>query len=42
MAWSGQALGLIETLGLVGAIEAGDAGAKAASVEFLGTEYADA
>lgn len=42
MAWSGQALGLIETRGLVGAIEAGDAGAKAASVEFLGTEYADA
>jgi ethanolamine utilization protein EutM len=40
--WSGQALGLIETRGLVGAIEAGDAGAKAAAVEFMGSEYADA
>ena len=42
MVWSGQALGLIETRGLVGAIEAGDAGAKAAAVEFTGSEYADA
>ncbi len=42
MVWSGQALGLIETRGLVGAIEAGDAGAKAAAVEFMGSEYADA
>ena len=42
MGWSGQALGLIETRGLVGAIEAGDAGIKAAAVEFAGTEYADA
>ena len=42
MGWSGQALGLIETRGLVGAIEAGDAGAKAAAVEFIGSEYADA
>ena len=42
MGWSGQALGLIETRGLVGAIEAGDAGAKAAAVEFVGSEYADA
>ena len=42
MAWSGQALGLIEARGLVAAIEAGDAGTKAAAVEFAGTEYADA
>jgi len=40
--WSGQALGLIETRGLVGAIEAADAGAKAASVTLVGREYADA
>jgi len=40
--WSGQALGLIETRGLVGAIEAADAGTKAAAVEFAGSEYADA
>ena len=33
---------MIETRGLVGAIEAGDAGTKAAAVEFLGKEYADA
>jgi ethanolamine utilization protein EutM len=42
MAWSGRALGLIETRGLVGAIEAADAGTKAANVEFVGPEYADA
>ena len=42
MVWSGQALGLIETRGLVGAIEAADAGAKAASVTLVGREYADA
>ncbi len=42
MGWSGQALGLIETRGLVGAIEAADAGTKAAAVEFAGREYADA
>ncbi len=42
MGWSGQALGLIETRGLVGAIEAADAGTKAAAVEFAGSEYADA
>ncbi len=42
MGWSGQALGLIETRGLVGAIEAADAGTKAAAVEFVGSEYADA
>ena len=42
MAGEGRALGLVETRGLVGAIEAGDAGAKAASVELTGAEYADA
>lgn len=40
MTWSGQALGLIETRGLVGAIEAGDAGIKAAPVEFADQEFA--
>jgi ethanolamine utilization protein EutM len=40
--WSGQALGLIETRGLVGAIEAADAGVKASSVTLVGREYADA
>lgn len=39
--WS-DALGLIETRGLVGALEAADAGAKAANVRLLGTERADA
>jgi microcompartment protein CcmL/EutN len=38
----GEALGLIETRGLVGAIEAADAGLKAAQVRLLGTERADA
>lgn len=33
-----QALGLIETIGLVGAIEAADAAAKAANVTMLGFE----
>lgn len=42
MAWEGRALGLIETRGLVGAIEAADAATKAAEVEFAGREYADA
>lgn len=42
MVWSGRALGLVETRGLVGAIEAADAGTKAADVHFLGHEYADA
>jgi microcompartment protein CcmL/EutN len=42
MAWSGRALGLIETRGLVGALEAADAGVKAADVELVGIEYADA
>ena len=42
MAWSERALGLVETRGLVGAIEAADAGLKAANVHFVGREYADA
>ena len=42
MSWTEQALGLIETRGLVGAIEAADAGLKAAPVELLGTERVDA
>lgn len=33
------ALGMIETVGLIGAIEAADAGLKAASVRLLGTDY---
>jgi ethanolamine utilization protein EutM len=40
--WSEEALGLIETRGLVGAVEAADAGLKAADVRLLGTERADA
>ena len=42
MPWAEQALGLVETRGLVGAIEAADAGLKAANVRFLGSEKADA
>ncbi|HTT66482.1 MAG TPA: BMC domain-containing protein [Gemmatimonadales bacterium] len=42
MSWTEQALGLIETRGLVGAVEAADAGLKAAPVELLGTERVDA
>ena len=42
MAWAEQALGLVETRGLVGAIEAADAGVKAANVTLLGSERADA
>ena len=42
MAWSGRALGLIETRGLIGAIEAGDAGVKSAPVELVKVEYAQA
>lgn len=42
MTWSGRALGLIETRGLIGAIEAGDAGVKAAAVELVEAEYAGA
>jgi ethanolamine utilization protein EutM len=38
----GQALGMIETRGLVGAIEAADAMCKAARVELLGREYVEA
>jgi len=37
--WSGRALGLIETHGLIGAIEAGDAGVKAAPVELVEVEF---
>lgn len=40
--WVEQALGLVETKGLVGAIEAADAGMKAANVTLLGSERADA
>ena len=35
---SGEALGLIETKGLIGAIEAADAMVKAANVELIGSE----
>ncbi len=42
MSRSQRALGMIETRGLIGAIEAGDAGTKAAAVQLLGKEYADA
>jgi len=42
VSWTEQALGLIETRGLVGAIEAADAGLKAAPVALLGTERVDA
>ena len=40
MTWCGRALGLIETRGLIGAIEAGDAGVKSAPVELAEVEYA--
>ena len=39
--WTDQALGLIETRGLVGALEAADAGIKAAPVQLLGKEQTD-
>ncbi len=39
--WTDQALGLVETRGLVGAIEAADAGLKAAPVRLLGMERTD-
>jgi ethanolamine utilization protein EutM len=42
MSWSERALGLIETRGLVGALEAADAGLKAADVRLLGSDRADA
>jgi ethanolamine utilization protein EutM len=35
----GDALGLIETRGLIGAIEAADAMVKAANVQLIGKEY---
>lgn len=35
---SGEALGMIETRGLIGAIEAADAMVKAANVELIGSE----
>ncbi len=38
----GEALGMIETLGLVGAIEAADAAMKAAASNLVDIEYADA
>lgn len=42
MSWTDRALGLVETKGLVGAIEAADAGLKAADVRLLSSERADA
>ena len=42
MAWTERALGLVETKGFVGAIEAADAGLKAANVRLLASERADA
>jgi ethanolamine utilization protein EutM len=39
--WTEQALGMIETRGLVGAIEAADAGVKSAPVRLLGMERTD-
>lgn len=39
---AGLALGMVETRGLVGALEAADAGTKAADVRLLGRELADA
>ncbi len=35
------ALGMVETIGLVGAVEASDAGLKAASVTLVGIEHVD-
>ncbi len=42
MAWTERALGLVETKGFVGAIEAADAGLKAANVRLLASERVDA
>ena len=42
MSWTERALGLVETKGYVGAIEAADAGLKAADVRLLASERADA
>ena len=39
MTWSDEALGLIETKGLVGALEAADAGLKAANVRLISKEH---
>ncbi len=39
---SNRALGMIETLGFVGAVEAADAAVKAAGVELVGYEQAQA
>ncbi len=36
---AGDALGLVETKGLIGAVEAADAMVKTANVVLLGTEY---
>ena len=36
---SGEALGMVETKGLVGSIEAADAMVKTANVTFVGREY---
>ena len=41
-AHTGEALGLVETRGLVGMIEAADAMVKAANVEFVGWDKVDA
>jgi microcompartment protein CcmL/EutN len=42
VSWTERALGLVETKGYVGAIEAADAGLKAADVRLLSSERADA
>lgn len=42
MSIAGDALGMVETRGLVGAIEAADAMVKAARVELVGYEYIEA
>jgi ethanolamine utilization protein EutM len=42
VSWTEGALGLVETRGYVGAIEAADAGLKAANVRLLASERADA
>ncbi len=42
MSWTDRALGLVETKGLVGALEAADAGLKAADVRLLASERASA
>ncbi len=42
MQTSQQALGMVETLGFIGAVEAADAGVKAAGVELVGYERVEA